>query len=56
MPDMGDYILEIKITDDYEIIPEIMKWIPFVRPLEPQTLADEVERRVAQYLDFTSHP
>ena len=56
MPDMGDYILEVKITDDYEIIPEIMKWIPFVRPLEPQTLADEVERRVAQYLDFTSHP
>ncbi|MDD3466703.1 MAG: WYL domain-containing protein [Campylobacterales bacterium] len=56
MPDMGDYILEVKITDDYEIIPEIMKWIPFIRPLEPQTLADEVERRIAQYLDFTSHP
>ena len=46
----GSIEIEIKLTHEMEIMPLIFWYIPFIKVLEPQWLADEVKERVQGYL------
>ncbi|MGE4384207.1 MAG: helix-turn-helix transcriptional regulator [Arcobacter sp.] len=46
----GSIEIEIKITNEMEIIPLILYYIPYIKVLEPQWLADDVKSRVEKYL------
>ena len=46
----GSMEIEIKITNEMEIIPLILYYIPYIKVLEPQWLADDVKSRVQKYL------
>jgi len=46
----GSIEIEIKITNEMEIIPLILYYIPYIKVLEPQWLADVVKHRVQGYL------
>ena len=41
---------KIKLTHEMEIIPLILYYIPYIKVLEPQWLADDVKERVQGYL------
>ncbi len=46
----GSIEIEIKITNEMEIIPLILYYIPYIKVLEPQWLADVVKDKVQGYL------
>ena len=46
----GSIEIEIKLTHEMEIIPLILWYIPYIKVLEPQWLADDVKERVHDYL------
>ena len=46
----GSIEIEIKLTHEMEIIPLILWYIPYIKVLEPQWLADDVKSRVQEYL------
>ena len=46
----GSIQIEIKITNEMEIIPLIFWYIPYIKVLEPQWLADDVKEKVQSYL------
>ena len=46
----GSIEIEIKLTHEMEIMPLIFWYIPYIKVLEPQWLADEVKSRVEEYL------
>ena len=46
----GSIQIEIKITNEMEIIPLIFWYIPYIKVLEPQWLADMVKARVENYV------
>ena len=46
----GSIEIEIKLSNEMEIIPLILWYIPFIKVLEPQWLADDVKSRVQSYL------
>ncbi|WP_228156436.1 WYL domain-containing protein [Arcobacter caeni] len=46
----GSIEIEINITNEMEIIPLIFWYIPYIKVLEPQWLADMVKERVQGYL------
>ncbi|MFY9105811.1 helix-turn-helix transcriptional regulator [Aliarcobacter cryaerophilus] len=46
----GSIEIEIKISSNMEIIPLILYYIPYIKVLEPQHLADEIKDRVQGYL------
>ena len=46
----GSIEIEIKITNEMEIIPLILYYIPYIKVLEPQWLADEIKDKVQGYL------
>ena len=46
----GSIEIEIKISNTMEIIPLILYYIPYIKVLEPQFLADEVKEKVQGYL------
>jgi predicted DNA-binding transcriptional regulator YafY len=46
----GSIQIEIKITNEMEIIPLIFWYIPYIKVLEPQWLADMVKERVENYV------
>lgn len=45
----GSIEIEIKITNEMEIIPLIFWYIPHIKVLEPQWLADKVKSRITDY-------
>ncbi|WP_066357878.1 helix-turn-helix transcriptional regulator, partial [Aliarcobacter cryaerophilus] len=45
----GSIEIEIKISNNMEIIPLILYYIPYIKVLEPQSLADEIKDRVQGY-------
>ncbi|MCT7472977.1 helix-turn-helix transcriptional regulator [Aliarcobacter cryaerophilus] len=47
----GSIEIEIKISSNMEIIPLILYYIPYIKVLEPQHLADEIKDRVQGYLE-----
>ncbi|WP_323593587.1 helix-turn-helix transcriptional regulator [Aliarcobacter butzleri] len=47
----GSIEIEIKISSNMEIIPLILYYIPYIKILEPQHLADEIKDRVQGYLE-----
>ncbi|WNL34444.1 transcriptional regulator [Arcobacter cryaerophilus gv. pseudocryaerophilus] len=47
----GSIEIEIKISNNMEIIPLILYYIPYIKVLEPQHLADEIKDRVQGYLE-----
>ncbi len=47
----GSIEIEIKISNNMEIIPLILYYIPYIKVLEPQHLADEIKDRVQWYLE-----
>ncbi|WP_323587395.1 helix-turn-helix transcriptional regulator [Aliarcobacter butzleri] len=47
----GSIEIELKISNSMEIIPLILYYIPYIKVLEPQNLADEVKQRVKEYLE-----
>ena len=47
----GSIEIEIKISSNMEIIPLILYYIPHIKVLEPQSLADEIKDRVKEYLE-----
>ena len=46
----GSIEIEIKSSHEMEIIPLILYYIPYIKVLEPQWLADDVKERVQEYL------
>jgi predicted DNA-binding transcriptional regulator YafY len=46
----GSIQIDIKITNEMEIIPLIFWYIPYIKVLEPQWLADMVKERVENYV------
>lgn len=46
----GSVEITLEITHEMEIIPLILSYIPYVRILEPQWLADEFKEKLEQYL------
>ena len=46
----GSIEIEIKLTHEMEIMPLILYYIPYIKVLEPQWLADDVKERVQDYL------
>lgn len=46
----GSIEIEIKISSNMEIIPLILYYIPYIKVLEPQHLADEIKDKVQGYL------
>ncbi|MFY4758504.1 WYL domain-containing protein [Aliarcobacter butzleri] len=46
----GSIEIEIKLTHEMEIMPLILYYIPYIKVLEPQWLADDVKERVQEYL------
>lgn len=46
----GSIEIEIKITNEMEIIPLILYYIPYIKVIEPQWLADGVKEKVQGYL------
>ena len=46
----GSIQIEIKITNEMEIIPLIFWYIPYIKVLEPQWLADMVKDKVSNYV------
>ncbi|MCT7598029.1 helix-turn-helix transcriptional regulator [Aliarcobacter butzleri] len=47
----GSIEIELKISNSMEIIPLILYYIPYIKVLEPQNLANEVKQRVKEYLE-----
>lgn len=47
----GSIEIEIKISNNMEIIPLILYYIPYIKVLEPQHLADEIKDIVQGYLE-----
>ena len=45
----GSMEIEIKISNNMEIIPLILYYVPYIKVLEPQSLADEVKSRIEEY-------
>lgn len=41
--------LEIRITDEMEIIPTIQQFLPYVKAVEPQTLCERIEENLQNY-------
>lgn len=46
----GSIEIEVKITNEMEILPLIYRYIPFVKVIEPQWLADKVKSEIKGYL------
>ncbi|MCG3661985.1 WYL domain-containing protein [Aliarcobacter butzleri] len=46
----GSIEIEIKLTHEMEIIPLIFWYMPYIKILEPQWLADDIKERVQGYL------
>lgn len=46
----GSIEIEIKLTHEMEIMPLIFWYIPYIKVLEPQWLADDVKEKVKEYL------
>ncbi|MGJ0362182.1 helix-turn-helix transcriptional regulator [Aliarcobacter cryaerophilus] len=46
----GSIEIEIKISSNMEIIPLILYYIPYIKVLEPQHLADQIKDKVQGYL------
>jgi predicted DNA-binding transcriptional regulator YafY len=46
----GSIEIEIKISNTMEILPLILYYIPYIKVLEPQSLANEIKDRVQGYL------
>lgn len=46
----GSIEIEIKLTHEMEIMPLILYYIPYIKVLEPQWLADDVKEKVGNYL------
>lgn len=46
----GSIEIEIKLTNEMEIIPLIFWYIPYIKVLEPQWLADGVKERIQGYI------
>ncbi len=46
----GSIEIEIKISNTMEIVPLILYYIPYIKVLEPQFLADEIKEKVEDYL------
>ncbi|PWE20426.1 transcriptional regulator [Aliarcobacter skirrowii] len=47
----GSIEIEIKISNNMEIIPLILYYVPYIKVLEPQHLADEIKDRIQGYLE-----
>lgn len=47
----GSVEIEIYITHEMEVIPLILWYIPYIKVLEPQWLAEAVKKRVSNYLE-----
>ena len=45
----GSMEIEIKITNEMEIIPLILYYIPYIKVLEPQWLAEKIKKRIDKY-------
>ncbi len=48
--DDGSYIYEAKIGRLMEIVPHILRWMPYVKVLEPKELKETVKYRINEYL------
>jgi len=46
----GSLLLESKVGDFMEVIPNILKWIPHVTVVEPADLKKEIKTRIRRYL------
>ena len=47
----GSIVIKSNIYHPMEVIPTVLEWIPYIRVIKPKKVRDEVERRVAKYID-----
>jgi predicted DNA-binding transcriptional regulator YafY len=47
----GTLTLKAKVHHRMEVIPEVLKWIPYIKVTKPEKVASEIERRVEAYID-----
>ncbi len=47
----GDILLEVKISCSNEILPTIMKWLPYIKIVSPVSLKRELEKILRKYLE-----
>jgi predicted DNA-binding transcriptional regulator YafY len=50
--DDGSMEITFKITHNNEVIREVLKWIPHIKVLEPESLKAEIEDRVKKWVEF----
>jgi len=46
----GRMEISLKVTNTFEIIPEVLRWIPHIHVLEPETLQNEITEKIHLYL------
>ena len=46
----GSLTVESYISHERELLPTVFRWLPYVRIVEPQSLADKAQTVLAQYL------
>jgi len=49
--DNGNLLIGFKVTQEREMEELIMKWIPFVKVIEPVSLKNSIKKRIRYYLD-----
>ena len=52
MREDGSMVVSVEITDDMEIIPFVKYWMPYIRVLEPKTIAEKIRDDVETYLSL----
>lgn len=46
----GSITIESKISYHMEVVPDILKWIPYIKVLSPKSIKDEIDSRIKEYL------
>jgi len=50
MREDGSMVISMKITHDMEIIPLVKHWLPNIKILEPQSIKDDLEKELKDYM------
>lgn len=46
----GNLVMESYVSDDMEIIPIVLSWIPWIEVVSPKSLSDKIRKRISAYL------
>lgn len=46
----GSITIESKISFHMELVPDVLKWIPYIKVISPKDIREEIENRIQEYL------